>query len=83
MWFKKAMFYVCLLTGSALALAMAGKSSRQNSSKATEAPSGYDNHPQSSNAWALSKKLSLRQVQSNPSSYNVKDNPSWRSPCAL
>ncbi|HEV1993285.1 MAG TPA: di-heme oxidoredictase family protein [Candidatus Acidoferrum sp.] len=45
MWFKKSTVYVCLLTGSAMALAMAGKSSGQNSSTATEAPSGYDNQP--------------------------------------
>jgi CxxC motif-containing protein (DUF1111 family) len=45
MWLKKSTLYVCLLTGSAVALAMAGKSSGQNSSNATEAPSGYDNQP--------------------------------------
>jgi CxxC motif-containing protein (DUF1111 family) len=45
MWFKKSTVYVCLLTSSAMALAMAGKSSGQNSSNATEAPSGYDNQP--------------------------------------
>ena len=45
MWLRKSTLYVCLLTGSAMALAMAGKSSGQNSSNATEAPSGYDNQP--------------------------------------
>jgi CxxC motif-containing protein (DUF1111 family) len=45
MWFKKSAVYVCLLTGAAMALAMAGKSSGQNPSTATEAPSGYDNQP--------------------------------------
>ncbi len=45
MWFKKSTLYVCLLTGSAMALAMAGKSSGQNTSTATEAPSGFDNQP--------------------------------------
>jgi CxxC motif-containing protein (DUF1111 family) len=42
---KKATLYVCLLTGLAMALAIAGPSSGQNSSTATEAPSGYDNQP--------------------------------------
>ncbi len=45
MCFKKSMLYVCLLTGAAMALAMAGNSSGQNSSIASEAPSGYDNQP--------------------------------------
>jgi CxxC motif-containing protein (DUF1111 family) len=45
MWLKKSTLYVCLLTGSAVALALAGNSSGQNSSTATEAPSGYDNQP--------------------------------------
>lgn len=42
---KKATLYVCLLTGLAMALAIAGPSSGQNTSTATEAPSGYDNLP--------------------------------------
>jgi hypothetical protein len=42
---KKTTVYVCLLAGLAMALAMAGQSSGQNSSTATEAPSGYDNQP--------------------------------------
>jgi CxxC motif-containing protein (DUF1111 family) len=45
MWFRKSTVYVCLLTGSAMALAMAGQSSGQNPSTATEAPSGFDNQP--------------------------------------
>jgi len=45
MWLKKSTVYVCLLTGLAMALALAGQSSGQNSSTATEAPSGYDNQP--------------------------------------
>src|SRR5258708_265123 len=45
MWSKKSAVCVCLLTGLAMALAMAGQSSGQNSSTATEAPSGYDNQP--------------------------------------
>lgn len=45
MWFKKSTVYVCLLGGSAMALALVGQSSGQNSSAATEAPSGYDNQP--------------------------------------
>src|SRR5713226_3961417 len=45
MGFKKTMVCVCLLTGLAMALAMAGQSSGQNSSTVTEAPSGYDNQP--------------------------------------
>jgi CxxC motif-containing protein (DUF1111 family) len=45
MWSKKAILYVCLLTGLAIALAMAGQSSGQSSTTATEAPSGYDNQP--------------------------------------
>jgi hypothetical protein len=45
MWAKKAILYVCLLTGVAMALALAGQSSGQSSSTATEAPSGYDNQP--------------------------------------
>lgn len=43
MWLKKSTVYVCLLTGAAMALAMVSQSSGQNSSTATEAPSGYDN----------------------------------------
>src|SRR5229473_1743416 len=45
MWAKKAILYVCLLTGVAMALALAGQSSGQSSTTATEAPSGYDNQP--------------------------------------
>jgi CxxC motif-containing protein (DUF1111 family) len=45
MWFKKSTVYVCLLGSSAMALALVGQSSGQNSSAATEAPSGYDNQP--------------------------------------
>src|SRR5260370_913715 len=45
MWSKNALVYVCLLTGLAMALAMAGQSSGQSSTTATEAPSGYDNQP--------------------------------------
>jgi len=39
------MVYVCVLTGAALALAMAGQLTGQSTSSATEAPSGYDNQP--------------------------------------
>src|SRR5882724_9914752 len=42
---KKTIVYVCLLAGLAMVLAMAGPSAGQNSSTATEAPSGYDNQP--------------------------------------
>jgi CxxC motif-containing protein (DUF1111 family) len=45
MWFRKSTLHVCLLTGLAVALAMAGKSSGQGTGAATEAPSGYDNQP--------------------------------------
>jgi CxxC motif-containing protein (DUF1111 family) len=45
MWLKKSTVYVCLLTGAAMVIAMAGQSSGQNASTATEAPSGYDNQP--------------------------------------
>jgi CxxC motif-containing protein (DUF1111 family) len=45
MLLKKLTVYVCLLTGSALALAVSGQSSGQNASNATEAPSGFDNQP--------------------------------------
>jgi CxxC motif-containing protein (DUF1111 family) len=45
MWFKKSTVYVCFLGGSAMALALVSQSSGQNSSSATEAPSGYDNQP--------------------------------------
>jgi CxxC motif-containing protein (DUF1111 family) len=41
---KKATLYVCLLTGLAVGLAIAGPSWSQNSG-ATEAPAGYDNQP--------------------------------------
>jgi CxxC motif-containing protein (DUF1111 family) len=43
MWSKRAIVYVCLLTGMVVALAMAIQTSGQGSSPATEAPSGYDN----------------------------------------
>jgi len=42
---KKPTLYVCLTAGLAMAFAVAGPSSGQNSSTATEAPSGYDNQP--------------------------------------
>ena len=42
---KRTMLYVCLIAGLAIALAVAGPSLGQNSSTATEAPSGYDNQP--------------------------------------
>jgi len=42
---KKTIVYVCLLTGLAMVLAMAGPSAGQNASTATEAPSGFDNQP--------------------------------------
>ena len=45
MWLKKSTVNVCLLTGAAMALAMASQTSGQNASTATEAPSGYDNQP--------------------------------------
>jgi CxxC motif-containing protein (DUF1111 family) len=45
MWFKKSTLYGCLLGGLAMTLALAGQSSGQNASTATEAPSGYDNQP--------------------------------------
>jgi len=45
MWSKRPILYVCLLTGLAMAFAMAGPSSGQNASTAAEAPSGYDNQP--------------------------------------
>jgi hypothetical protein len=45
MCFKKTIVYVCLLTGLAMVLAMAGPSAGQNASTAAEAPSGYDNQP--------------------------------------
>jgi len=45
MWSKRPILYVCLLTGLAMVLAVAGPSSGQNASAATEAPSGYDNEP--------------------------------------
>ena len=45
MWLRKSTVHVCLLTGSAMALAFAGQSSGQSASTATEAPSGYDNQP--------------------------------------
>jgi hypothetical protein len=83
MWSKKATLHVCLLVGLTIALAMASQSAGQNSSTATEAPSGYDNQSKPSNAWALSKMLSLRQVQANPNTYNVQDDPCRRSLCAL
>jgi hypothetical protein len=83
MWSKKMTVYVCLLVQLAMALAMACPSVGKNSSAITEAPSDHDNHPRPSNSWALSKKLSLRQVQANPSAFNVKDSPRRRSPCSL
>src|SRR2546430_15548610 len=45
MWSKRPILYVCLLTGLAMAFAMAGPSSGQNASTAAEAPAGYDNQP--------------------------------------
>src|SRR5438477_12194329 len=45
MWSKRPILYVCLLTGLAMAFAIAGPSSGQNASTAAEAPSGYDNQP--------------------------------------
>jgi hypothetical protein len=74
---------VSLFTSLALALAMAGRLAGQSSRTATEAPSDYDNQAQRSTVWAHYKKLSLRQAQANPSSYNVRDDPCGRSLCAL
>jgi len=45
MWSKRPILFVCLLTGLAMVLAVAGPSSGQNAGAATEAPSGYDNQP--------------------------------------
>src|SRR5437879_12208493 len=45
MWSKRPILYVCLLTGLAMAFAMAGPSAGENASTAAEAPSGYDNQP--------------------------------------
>ena len=83
MWSKRVMLCVCLLAGLTIALAMASQSTGQNSSTATEASSGRDNQTQPSNTWALSKMLSLRQVQANPNTCNVQDDPCRRSLCAL
>jgi hypothetical protein len=83
MWLEKVTLHVCLLVGLTIALAMASQSAGQNSSTATEAPSGYDNQTQPSNAWALYKKLSLRRVQGNPSAYRIQDDLFRRSQCAL
>jgi hypothetical protein len=83
MWSKGPILDVYLFTSTELALAMAGQLAGQSSSPATEAPSDHDHQAQSSNAWALYKKLSLRQAQANPSTYNVRDDPCRRSLCAL
>ena len=83
MWSKRPILYVCLFPSTALALDMAGQLAGQSSSTATEALSDHDNQTQLSKAWAHYKKLSLRQVQANPSAYNVRDNPCRRSLCAL
>jgi hypothetical protein len=79
MWSKRPILQVSLRTSTALAPAMAG----QSSSTGTEAPSDHKNHPQRFNAWALCKKLSLKQVQANPTANNAQDGLFRRSLCAL
>jgi hypothetical protein len=79
MWSKRPILCVCLLKSTAHALVMAG----QSSSSATETPSEQDNQPQPSKAWALCKKLSRKQVQTNPSANNAQGGPCRRSLCAV
>lgn len=83
MWSKGLILYVCPLTGTALALAMAGQSSREKSNLATEAPSNHDSQTKPSNAWAVYKKLPLRQAQANPDAYIVQVDPCGRFACAF
>jgi hypothetical protein len=83
MWSKRVTLHGCLLAGLTVALATASQYAGQNSSTATEAPSGCDNQTQPSNAWTLYKKLSLSRVQANPSVYNIRDVLYRRSRCAL
>jgi len=79
--FDKNSVYVCLLTGLAMALAMAGPSASQESRMAIETPSNHENQP--SNGWTLNKKLTLRRVLADASAYSVRDDPPGRSLCAL
>jgi len=79
MWSKRPILCVCLLSSTALALAMAG----QSYSPATKAPSDQDNQRQPCKAWELCKKLSLKQVQANPIANNAQNGAPRRSLCAL
>jgi hypothetical protein len=83
MWSKRPIFCLCLLTSAALAPALPGQSSGRSYNTVTEASSVHDHQTQSSNAWPLYNKLSVGQVQANPNTYNVQDDPFRRSLCAL
>jgi hypothetical protein len=82
MWSHKTVVYVRLLTCLALVPAMAGRSFGQDSGAATMALRATiikSHRP----TLGLSRKLPLSQVRPNPSAYNVGNDPSRRSLCAL
>ncbi len=79
MWSKRPILCVCLLSSTALALAMAG----QSYGPGAKAPSDQDNQRQPCKAWELCKKLSLKQVQANPIANNAQNGAPRRSLCAL
>jgi hypothetical protein len=83
MWSKGLILYVCPLTGTALALAMAGQSSGENSNLATEAPLDHDSQTKPSNAWAVYKNLALKQAPANPDAYVLKVDPCGRFVCSF
>jgi len=46
-------------------------------------PADHDNQIQPSSAWALFQELSVRHVQANPISSNIRNDLFRRSTCAL
>jgi hypothetical protein len=80
---KKTALHVCLPTGLAMVLRIAGPCSGQNSSTATEAPWTAIVKSNLPTLGLLARNLCLRQVHAHPSTYNLRDKPFGRSVCAL
>jgi hypothetical protein len=79
---KRTLVDVFPLKGLAMALVITSARSGETSKTAGDAPSGYDDHAQPSNAW-LHRKLSRRQIHGQPSAYHLQDDLCRRSLCVL
>jgi len=79
MWSKRPILCVCLLSSTALALAMAG----QSYSPATKAPFGPGQSTSTVQGLGTLQKALTEQVQANPIANNAQNGAPRRSLCAL